>query len=415
MPESIRRDAGMWLLLAVPALLPFGSAAELPLLIGALLGLVALLRGRIDPRATGPRLALLLFLAYWLPELLSAFDSVTPRKSWTEVGLDLRLLPFLAFALVVLDEEGRVRRFFGGIAILLSLWLLDALVQAATGWSLGGANPGDRLSGIFGDDNLKLGGVVAAVAPFLLLPAAKRFGLAGAIGAFVPLLLVVLLAGARAGWIVLAIATMLVLWQGFGARRGSLALFLVALLAGGAGVVAHTASPRFAERVDRTAAALAGEPEAIDHALAGRLPIWRTAVAMSRAHPVNGVGVRGFRHAYPGHAAADDPWVDRAQGIGAMHAHQLVLELTSETGVLGLLCWIAGAGLALRAWSRASREARDRAAAPAIALAATLFPLNTHYAVYSSFWSVLLVVLVAAAIAALGARATAHSAPGRSS
>src|SRR5690606_35020869 len=132
---------------------------------------------------------------------------------------------------------------------------------------------------------------------------------------------------ARTGWIVLAVAIVLVLWQHYGLRRGSLALLPVLALALDAGLVAHEASPLFAERVDRTAAALAGDPAAIDHALAGRLPIWRTALAIGVAHPLNGVGVRAFRQAYPAHAAPDDPWVDPATGIGALHAHQLVLEL----------------------------------------------------------------------------------------
>src|SRR5690606_3540510 len=143
-----------------------------------------------DPRARAPRLALLLFLAYWLPELLSAFDSVAPRKSWTEVAADLRFLPFLGFAVLALDEARAVRGFCAGLAWLLAFWLGDALLQAATGWSLGGANAGDRLSGIFGDDNLKLGGVAAALAPFLLLPAARRFGAKGLLAAFVPLIVV---------------------------------------------------------------------------------------------------------------------------------------------------------------------------------------------------------------------------------
>src|SRR5690554_552752 len=70
-----------WLLLAALALLPFGMASELPVLVGAVLGGVALLRGRIDWQQPGVRLALALGLAYWLPQLLSAFDSAAPGKT----------------------------------------------------------------------------------------------------------------------------------------------------------------------------------------------------------------------------------------------------------------------------------------------------------------------------------------------
>lgn len=403
MAEVARRGAGVWLLLAVPALLPFGRWAEVPLVVAALLGLVAIVRGRVEWSSPGPRLALLLFAAYWLPQLVSAIDSVAPRKSWGEVAADLRFLPFLVFALLTLREPRRARHLLAGLALLCGLWCLDALLQAATGWSLGGAAQGDRLSGIFGDDNLKLGGVIALLSPFLLLEALRRTGTRGFVLALLPILVVVLLAGARAAWIGLVVSIALVLWHHYGARRGSLALVAVLGLALLAGLGANALSPRFAERVDRTAAALGGDVEEIDHALAGRLPIWRTALAMSAAHSINGVGVRGFRHAYPAHAAPDDPWVDPERTQGALHAHQWLLEVASETGAVGLICWFAAIFVAFRAWRSAAHVARVRAAAPGIALATMLFPLNTHYAMYSSFWGLLLFLMLATWVGSLSA------------
>src|SRR5690606_35768581 len=112
------------------------------------------------------------------------------------------------------------------------------------------------------------------------------------------------------------------------------------------GCAAYRLSPEFAERMNRTLQLTHGNARDVDHALAGRLPIWKTAAAMAQAHPVNGVGIRGFRHAYEDHAAPGDPWV--AQG-GAMHPHQLLLELASETGVIGLFAWLVGAMLLIRA------------------------------------------------------------------
>lgn len=404
MDERWRPYLPVALLLAVPALLPFGRGPEVPLLLGAILGVFAALRGRLDWQAPTTRLALLVFAAYWLPELLSAFDAVAPRKSWTEVAADLRFLPFLWFATHSLREARQVRVASLGIAVLLGLWCADALVQAATGWSLGGPAERDRLSGIFGDDNLKLGGVIATLAPFGLLCAWQHYGGRAALLVFLPLLAVVLLAGARAAWISFALVTALVVWHRIGARRGAWVLAGALVLALGAGLVANVLSPRFAERIERTATALDGDAAELDHALAGRLPIWRTALAMTAAHPVNGVGVRGFRYAYPDYAATDDPWVDRARGQGALHAHQVLLEVLSETGALGLGCWLIGIWFAWRAWRGAAARARDRAAASAYALVAMLFPFNTHYAVYSSFWSLLLFTMLALWLCALHAR-----------
>jgi O-antigen ligase len=110
---------------------------------------------------------------------------------------------------------------------------------------------------------------------------------------------------------------------------------------------------------------------------------------MGSAHPVNGVGVRGFRVAYADHAAADDPWLRPEQGGAALHPHQVLLELFAETGVPGLLAWLLAAAVAIRAWRLADPATRERALAPALALAAMLFPLNTHFAFYSSFWGLL--------------------------
>ena len=399
----------VWLLLAVPLLLPFGRLGELPMLMGAIAGVAALLR---SPRATWSaetKLATLLFAAYWLPELASAFDSVASRKSWLEVASDLRYLPFLWFACGVCRAPGDAARLVAGLAAILTLWCVDALLQALTGWSLGGAGTVDRLSGIFGDDNLKLGGAVAVLAAFGLWFAWTHWRMRGLVFALVPLLVVVLLAGARAAWLVLAIAFALVCWRALGSRRGVLAAGVALLIAAAAGVASYTASPRFAARIDRTAAALSGDDAAIDHALSGRLPIWHTALAMGVAHPLNGVGVRAFRYAYPEYAATDDPWVQAATGQGAMHAHQLLLELWSETGAIGLLAWLFGALVAWRHWCVVADNARVRAAPAAYALCAMLFPINTHYAVYSSFWGLLLMAMLATWLALLAARDGAGS------
>jgi O-antigen ligase len=115
---------------------------------------------------------------------------------------------------------------------------------------------------------------------------------------------------------------------------------------------------------------------------------------MVREHPVNGVGARGFREAFP--ACDPQPGVLAAWGTGpALHAHQIVLEVLSETGSLGLLLWLAGAALAGRAWRFATMAARDRARPAMLALGATVFPLNTHLAFYSTFWGGVTLLLVA--------------------
>lgn len=401
---SLRDLAPVLIVWLVLALLPIGRAAELPLLAGAVWGAWLLLRqASATLTLPGVRLALACFACYWLPALISAFDAVAPEKAWSQVAAQLRFAPFAVFAAAAVRTTAQWQWLLRASALLLLVWVLDAWVQAFTGVSLGGAMESDRLSGIFGADNLKLGGAVAALSPLLLAFAQQRFGLRGVFAAGLLLAGVILLAGARAAWLVYALV--LVGWclRPFaGGALRAVALAAALALAGAAiGVAAYHASPTFAKRMDRTLHLTNGSERDVDHALAGRLPIWRTAAAMAQAHPVNGVGVRGFRHAYAQHASAGDPWL--GQG-GALHPHQLLLELASETGLIGLLAWLLAALVLMRTWWRAGIQARLRAWPPMLALAAMCFPLNTHYAFYSSWWGLFFWWLLACAVIALHVR-----------
>lgn len=399
-----------WWVLAFVALWPLRGPAEAVLSLGALaaLAVLALYRFRGGMSLLSHEawaLTSVLFFAYWLPELFSSVGAVDAGRALRESLIDLRYLPFLwLVAMAVANERGR-RVTFTGIAIIAGLWLADALVQAVTGWSVGGPATADRLSGVFGAGNLKLGLVLASLAPFPLAASANRFGVVGWVLTAAALVVVVLLAGARASWLTLGLVLVFSGWRHLGSKRAMLVLGL-----GGALLFALslTLSDKLQERVERTEAVLNGGSEDLDHALSGRLPIWQAAWNMALAHPVNGVGVRGFRQAYPAHATDDDPWLQDAEHGAGYHAHQIVLEVLSETGFLGLFLWLGGVALAWRAWRFASPEAREQARAPALALFVTVFPLNTHLAFYSTFWgglTLLLAALYAGSLLAAPARA----------
>ncbi len=401
-----------WVVLWV-ALLPLPGPAEAVLSLGALavlaqLGWRAACGGAWPLERRAALLAAALFGAYWLPELASAPDALDRARAWKETAADLRYLPLLwgvAIAVRAPADRGRV---LGGIAWVGLAWGVDAVVQAATGASplfqvldgLKSATGGgplcpveaqlapDRINGIFGACNPKLGLVLASLSPFVLAWAARRRGpVAWSLAAAV-LGIAVLLAGARAGWISLALVLLVAGWQVLGARR--LAGFAGAGLLAVAGL--YLASPSLQQRVERTALVLQADAGGVDGALSGRTRIWRGALCMAAAHPLNGVGVRGFRHAWtrcdpdPGHAPA---WGDGE----ALHAHQLVLELLSETGLVGLLAWLAGGLAVWRSWRLADASARQRAAPALLALAVTVFPLNTHLASYSTYWGGVLMLL----------------------
>lgn len=422
-PEHGWRWAPAWVLTFV-ALWPAVGIAEGVMVLGALAAIVRLLlvRFRGGTRLlSGAAWALtsVLFATYWLPQLISSFDAVDQGRALRESVVDLRYLPFLwLVAAAVANEHGR-RVTFNGLAVIVAVWTLDALAQVLFGTSplfwgidqlkqlLSGramcsaedTAAVDRLSGILGPCNLKLGVILASLSPFALFAAASRFGLLGWAVAAAAIGVVVLLAGARAAWLTFALVLVFSGWRLLGWKKllgvfafGALSLVLLTL-----------ASPQFQDRIERSSRLLTADESGVDVALSGRAQIWRAAACMVREHPVNGVGARNFRNAFPG--CDPTPEATPAWGEGpALHAHQIVLEIASETGLVGLLLWLAGAAMAIRAWRYATPQARDRARPAMLALAVTVFPLNTHLAFYSTFWGGLTLLLAALYAGSLLAR-----------
>ena len=408
------RWAPAWVL-AFVVLWPAPGYAEAVLALGAIAGIVKLVTSRFrggTALLSGPAWALtsVLFFAYWLPEAISAIDAADRARALREAAVDLRYLPFLwVVASAVASDEGR-RRTFGGLAVIVGIWTLDALIQAVTGtsplfWSIDSIKQAisghgmctaaevaalDRLSGILGPCNLKLGIVLASLSPFALDAAGRRYGRIGWLVAAMLVGLVILLAGSRAAWLTYGLVLAWTGWRLLGWKR------LLAVFALGAALLLAAAliSPPVAERLHRSTAALTGEANGVDHALSGRTRIWSAAMCMARTHPFNGVGARGFREAFPDCDAGAG--TQAAWGVGpALHAHQIVLEVLSETGGIGLLLWLAGAAMAWRAWRYADAAAREHARPAMMALAVSVFPFNTHLAAYSTFWGGVLLLLAA--------------------
>jgi len=144
----------------------------------------------------------------------------------------------------------------------------------------------------------------------------------------------------------------------------------------------------------------------LDQSSMERIPIFRTALKMYTEHPVNGVGVRAFPRAYMEYAEPDDVHIRKSGGkSGATHAHNVILELMSDTGTIGLL----GLGLALLFLWRHHRQVTPgerRDAFPfALAVLLVLFPLNSHFAIYGTYTSSLVWFLMGLWGAALRNRA----------
>lgn len=415
--ESIPRSelGALLIVLAALVLLPIGRTSELPILIGGVIGIVLLVGHRFAPLAdSGLRLILFVFGCYWIPVVLSGFDAVMPQKTWQTAFAIVRFLPFAFFVAWALRKPGFWRPFQISIAAICALWVIDAWVQIVSGHSLAGEPELARISGIFGAENLKLGPVLAVLSPFLLLVARDKGGRWGLLLAFALMLVPILMAGSRAAWLSFALVTLAFGWRETQSLRRFFPLILGGLLgiALCAGLILRD-SERFDSRIEKSLLVFQGTEQAIDEASAGRLRIWHAAVGMIEAHPWTGVGARGFRYDYAEHADAGDDFVDAKTGQGALHAHQIVLEVLTETGLIGLIFWILGGVLVIRAWWRALPDQRARAFAPGLALAVMCFPLNTHFAFYSAWWGLFfwwLLAIFFAALAAGSEQSEGHSA-----
>jgi len=381
----------LWL---VAALLPFGRSAELGTLL-CLIGLAIAWRNGVMKELKQPsaRLLLVLLACYIGAALLSAFVAVAPGKSWGTVLALLRYLPLGLYACHVLCGERRVHGFYFAIAVVIAFWVLDAWMQMLTGWSLRGHAEPERISGLFGADDPKLGPTLAVLSPFALWSARQRWGLRGLIVAFVLLLGPVMLSGSRSAWIAFSLVCLVFMWR----ETGSFARFFgicaaAAMVLAIAGGIAWKTSTRFETRMQRTLMVLSGSEQSINEATTGRLDIWHTGLRMVEAHPFLGVGVRGFRYAYPHYAPANDHFIvaeNCGDGLGACHPHQLVLEILTETGVVGALLWLIGVAMAVVAWRHTGSIGRATAFPVTVSLAAMLFPLNSHLAFYSAWWGLL--------------------------
>jgi len=391
-------DWPSWLAVSFFALLPFARLAEIPLSVFALC--LPFLARSAENRQRIRRVSIIvvpIFLCFWLPMVASSFDSYLPLKSWGSSIAALRFLAAVLSMAVLLRNYSARWRVIRWTSYLLVFWAVDGFVQLIFGVDLFGIamNP-DRLNALFVQKYQFFGPTLAMLSPLLLEHARKHWPTWAWVGAFTLILGAVLIAGMRAGWLVMGLALLVYIWLMFRRenrelRKASLSIpvFLITAIIG-----SYLVSPLFQARLEQSMILTQGTKEAVSVASSLRMPIFKTSLAMFEAHPVNGVGVRAFPKAYMEYAADDDIHILSSGGkSGATHAHNLVLEVMSDTGSLGLLGLISGFLLVLRFWRSMTPARRNEAFPFALALALVLFPLNSHFALYGTYMSSLIWIL----------------------
>ncbi len=380
-------------------LLPFSRSAELPMFIMAILGGSLIWKHR--RQATwegGAKLFTLLSLCIWVPIALSVPDSLWFEKSLRTALTFPRIYLAGVYIIWMLREEIVRQRVLKLAAWLLLFWVVDALIQAVVGYNLLGYAYPERLNGLFGPKNWDLGLALSMLAPIVWEYVYRQGRTWHLVLAWFGTAMVVLLASNRESWIVFTVAT--VMWGWVYARRmgfhplkllvpTAVIIFLTAILA-------YQANPKLATRIDMSLAALDLTYEGLDKAGSRRMHLWSNAVAVLQNHPINGAGVRAYRYAYTRYAEPDDPYVG-ADGTGMIFAHQIVLEVGTETGMIGIVGLLLFLGLVVRAGRKLSFGS-PLGFATWLGSFAWFFPLNTHTALYSADWSLLLGWMLAVAV-----------------
>jgi len=395
--KNMKLDSSVWhtlLIISPILLLPINRSAELPVAIMAIGGLIRLIQasGQLY-RQPSVRHFSLLFILIWLPIVISYPDSANPEQTQR---VALGYLRFYLAGIFIIDAFNRhpiTTRIISALSWVLLLLLVDALVQFITGFNtLGFPYDGNRINGIFGED-LKLGSTIALLAPFLLIHTQKHsWQLKGVIWSL--LILIILLTGSRASWVMIALSFMgLFILQLKENKQLALRYLLFSCLAlpASTAIIYHS-SDYAKQRIDQTALLFSWDIQSVDLALSYRLPIWSNGLDMIRDHPVNGIGVRAFRDVYFDYAALDDFF--RINNVTPTHPHQIALEVGAETGSIGLFCLAAFYLLLMRQLFRTGFLTKH-SAAYAIGVLAVTFPINTHLALYSSYWGMLFWWLIA--------------------
>ena len=401
----------LWLPLLTVIALPFGRSVELFTLIMAIIGIIDLIKNKYGLRQSfGFKAFTIIFLCFWIPALLSLPDAVDLGRSSSSTFGILRFY-FAGLFIVNRLSTDKSQLWLGtGIGLLLIFWSLDAWLQLLSGSDLFGfaAHSSYRVSGIFGED-AKLG---LMIIPFLGVSIAalkEKWGLKLVITATLIIISSVLISGDRAAWVSLITAALL--WLIF-FRPEKLHLSITHLAVGVTGValmsLAVFSTPQFQARLNSSLGGFDGDYQAVNTASSFRLPVWQTALSMFSDNAINGVGVRGFRYAYPDYAQEGDIFVDaslpREKQSGAMHAHQIVLELLTDTGLIGLTGFIIALWILFMKWRPIARSKQSAIATGyLISLMVILFPINTHMSFFSSNWAQVVWFLVALCVSALAA------------
>jgi len=340
-------------------------------------------KGRIQPLTGRYRAFTLAFFLFWIPMMLSVPDAVEPSEALRVTVLYLRFFFAGLFVVWAIDSPEKRDLLLKFTAYLLLFWVADAIFQFFVGFNSFGYPLLHQLSGVFGR-HLRLGMTLAILSPFIISWSIERWPKWASPLIFTAIVFVIIAAGIRSGWVMFGMVLLAyaVSYLRVHREKATVLIFIALCTVATTATISYKYFDMVSGRVDQTLLLFSGDREKLDIALSYRLPIWEGAWKMIKNHPINGVGTRNYRDAYLALAEQDDYYV----GIDVVpsHPHQYLLEIASETGLIGVSGLVLIYLLLIRQWKAASPLQRKLSFPVAVSMLALWFPINTHYAFYSS-------------------------------
>ncbi|MCH8080222.1 MAG: O-antigen ligase family protein [Proteobacteria bacterium] len=388
---SINQAKDNWsAILILSALFLFSTKTlfNIPLTLMAIIGLYRLIKVPALIKLHETRLACLLFLCLWLPMLLALLDAEELYHSAKTTFLYVHFLFSCIFMIDELRKREILQKIIFGIFIIMTFFCFDAMLQFFIGKNLFGYpySP-PLLGGMFYPKNT-LPHFLALLSPVYFEYIRRHKNKYWKFICLLIYLCILLLGGKRSAWImflsggVLYAAYLIFISKTIEYKKllapAILIIFVLSTLS--------LSYPPLKRKLTVTSGLFSGNYETINKATANRLPIWETGLIIIKSHWLNGIGARGFRHAYADYADANNYFLSNGRS-GQTHPHLTILEIVVETGIIGLsgyiLFWIIFAKYA----SCLLRSKYASGVAWLITVMLAILPYNVHLAFYGSYWA----------------------------
>lgn len=385
--QFCQRNLFLYFFVLLFTLLLGRTTLEILLTFGAIVSIYLLVaNGRYYLKELSENRYLYISLGFLIPITISLIDALTIAKA-SSVFFRMLRYTLIGVLAVVLVKNPKNSQNLRTITFYLIIFIsLDAVVQWLTNYHILGYDPveGDRVKGIFEIfDSYHLSyflGTFAPVVFFYLYQQLKaqysHLKLLGAAIAILLLITAVIIGGARAGMVSLAVSLLLFVIYLFSngqiKHKLKFLLGLLVIIALGIGIASQ--SKIVQDRFYNTTSAI-GSDQFLQQFTSSRTNIWYVGFKEIPNYWLNGVGPRGFNNLY-------QTYPDNYKIYSyVFQPHLHGLEVLIETGIIGFIPYLLILGYLLYRMYRA-KAGNEWLMMGFVAM----MPINSHVGLFEYYW-----------------------------